>query len=295
MGSVNAPGAFPRGKLEAGIVPVLPALVRSTSESTLTEFLGVILAILICSPATLLAQTRSATTAAQTPPAQTAQSQTPQSEKPKKKSKAKLPPQTGPKETGPRQTKRMLWVAPNFGAVSAGVEFKPMTAKQKFHLAFDDSFDYSSFTWTGIQAAQGLLTRSDPEFGTGPAGYGRYYWHDYVDGVSGTYFTEAIVPALTHEDPRYFTLGHGGFFRRTAYALTRTIITRDDNGHWGFNWSEVGGNAMEATLSDAYYPAGDRGVNQTITNWGLQMESAALNNLAKEFWPDIRHDLFRQN
>jgi hypothetical protein len=28
--------------------------------------------------------------------------------------------------------------------------------------------------------------------------------------------TEAIVPALTHEDPRYYTLGHGGFLKRTA-------------------------------------------------------------------------------
>lgn len=261
----------------------------------MTEFLGAILAILICCPASLLAQSTSAANqASQGPAAESVQSQDSQNSKPKK-AKSKLPPQAGPAETSPRQTKRMLWIAPNFGAVSAGVEFKPLTVRQKFHLAFDDSFDYSSFTWTGIQAAQGLLTNSDPEFGKGWAGYGRYYWHGYVDGVSGTYFTEAIVPALTHEDPRYFTLGHGGFFRRAGYALTRTLITRDDNGHWGFNWSEVGGNALEATLSDAYYPAGDRGVNQTITNWGVQMESAALNNLAKEFWPDIRHDVFRQN
>jgi hypothetical protein len=27
---------------------------------------------------------------------------------------------------------------------------------------------------------------------------------------------------------------------------------------------------------------------------GTQMESAALNNIAKEFWPDIRHKLLRQ-
>jgi hypothetical protein len=193
-----------------------------------------------------------------------------------------------------QQTKRMLWVVPNFGAVSAGVQFKPLTAHEKFVLAFHDSFDYSSFTWTALEAAQGLAVNSDPEFGQGMAGYGRYYWHNYVDGVSGTYFTEAIVPALTHEDPRYFTLGHGGVLRRTFYALTRTVITRADSGRWTFNWSEVGGNALEATLSNAYYPAGDRGVGQTVQNWGVQMESAALNNIAKEFWPDIRHKVLRR-
>jgi hypothetical protein len=193
-----------------------------------------------------------------------------------------------------QQTKRMLWLVPNFGAVSAGVQFKPLTAHEKFVLAFHDSFDYSSFTWTAVQAAQGLAVNSDPEFGHGMAGYGRYYWHNYVDGVSGTYFTEAIVPALTHEDPRYFTMGEGGFFRRTEYALSRTFLTKTDSGGTTFNWSEVGGNLLEAGLSNAYYPAQERTVSQTMQNWGVQMESAALNNIAKEFWPDIRHKVLRR-
>jgi hypothetical protein len=265
-------------------------------------FFGAILAAFLFSPTSLRAQSM----ALAEPAPQSAQTQTPDSrsslngasQKPVAKVADPEHQETSKKQetqqAEPQQTKRMLWVVPNFGAVSAGVQFTPLTAHQKFVLAFHDSFDYSSFTWTAIEVAQGLAVNSDPEFRHGTAGYGRYYWHDYVDGVSGTYFTEAIVPALTHEDPRYFTLGHGGILRRTEYALTRTLITRDDSGRWGFNWSEVGGNALEATLSNAYYPAGDRGVSQTLQNWGVQMESAALNNIAKEFWPDIRHKILRQ-
>jgi hypothetical protein len=130
--------------------------------------------------------------------------------------------------------------------------------------------------------------------GRGFAGYGRYYWRGFADGVSGTFFTEAIVPSITHEDPRYYTMGHGGFWRRTEYALSRTFVTKTDSGSTTFNWSEVGGNVLEAGLSNAYYPPQERGVNQTLRNWGTQMESAALNNVAKEFWPDIRHKLLRQ-
>jgi hypothetical protein len=193
-----------------------------------------------------------------------------------------------------QQTKRMLWVVPNFAAVNSNTQLPPLSAHGKFVLAFHDSFDYSSFTWTAIEAAQGLGLNSDPEFGHGMAGYGRYYWHDYVDGVSGTYFTEAIVPALTHEDPRYYTLGSGGIFRRTTYALSRTFLTKTDSGATSFNWSEVGGNALEAAISNAYYPAGERGLGQTMQNWGVQMESAALNNIAKEFWPDIRRKVFHR-
>jgi hypothetical protein len=102
------------------------------------------------------------------------------------------------------------------------------------------------------------------------------------------------VPAITHEDPRYYTLGHGGIFRRTKYALSRTFITKTDSGGDSFNWSEVGGNGLEAGLSNAYYPPEEQSLSQTLRNWGTQMESAALNNVAKEFWPDIRRKLFRQ-
>lgn len=193
-----------------------------------------------------------------------------------------------------KQTNRILGVVPNFAAVSAGIQLPPLTVKGKFKLASEDSFDYSSFVWTGILAAQTMALNSYPEFGHGAAAYGRYYWHGFVDGVSGTYFTEAIVPVITHEDPRYYTLGHGGFFRRLGYALWCTVVTKTDSGGKSFNASEVVGNAMEAGLANLYYPSQERGLSKTAENWGAQMESAALNNIAKEFWPDIRHYIFRR-
>jgi hypothetical protein len=193
-----------------------------------------------------------------------------------------------------KQTKRMLWVVPNFAAVSANTQLPPLSPHAKFVLAAHDSFDYSSFVWTGIIAAQSFALNSDPELGHGIAGYGRYYWRAFADGVSGTFFTEAIVPTLTHEDPRYYTMGHGGFLHRATYALSRTFLTKTDSGGSSFNWSEVGGNGLEAALSNAYYPPQERGAGQTLRDWGTQMESAVLNNIAKEFWPDVRRDLFHR-
>jgi len=202
--------------------------------------------------------------------------------------------QSNANQSQAKQTKRMMWVVPNFGAVSSDTQLPPLSTREKFKLAESDSFDYSAFIWTGILAFQSWGLDSDPELGRGAAGYGRYYWRGFADGVSGTYFTEAIIPAITHEDPRYYTLGHGGFFRRTKYALSRTFITKTDSGGTSFSWSEVGGNGLEAGLANAYYPPEEQGLNQTLRNWGTQMESAALNNVAKEFWPDIRRKLLRQ-
>lgn len=192
-----------------------------------------------------------------------------------------------------QQTTRMFWVVPNFAAVSANTQLPPLSTREKFALAAHDSLmDYSSFTWTGVLAAQAMALNSDPQMGHGITAYGRFYWRTFTDGVSGAIFTEAIVPAITHEDPRYYTMGQGGFFRRTGYAISRAFITKTDSGGRSFNWSELVGNGLEAGLSNAYYPPQDRSLSQTAKNWGTQMESAMLNHIFQEFWPDIRKKVF---
>jgi hypothetical protein len=193
-----------------------------------------------------------------------------------------------------KQTSRILWVVPNFAAVSANTQLPPLSAHEKFKLGTEDSVDYTSFVWSGLVAAQSMALRAYPELHGGAAGYGRYYWRAFADQSSGAFFTEAIVPAMTHQDPRYYTLGHGGFFRRTAYALSRVVVTKTDSGGMTFNYSEIGGNAMEAALSNVYYPPEERGFSKTAQNWGTQIEAAALNNIIKEFWPDIRRRVLRQ-
>jgi hypothetical protein len=204
-------------------------------------------------------------------------------------------PQDKEDDSRGKQTKRIFGLVPNFAAVDANTQLPPLSNHEKFALAAHDSVvDYSSFTWAGILAAQAMALNSDPELGHGIAGYGRYYWRTFTDGVSGTFFTEAIVPAITHEDPRYYTMGEGGFFRRTGYAISRAFLTKTDSGGTIFNWSEVGGNGLEAALSNAYYPPQERGLSQTAGNWATQMESAVLNHVFQEFWPDIRRKVLRR-
>jgi hypothetical protein len=193
-----------------------------------------------------------------------------------------------------KQTKRMFWIIPNFAAVSADTKLPPLTVREKFALATQDSGDYSSFLWAGLLAGQSMALRSYPEFHNGLAGYGRYYWRAFADQASGSFFTEALVPAVTREDPRYYTLGHGGFFHRAGYALSRIVVTKTDSGGKSFNYSEILGNGMEAGLANFYYPPEERGLRNTAVNWAAQLEAASLNNIIREFWPDIRHKILRQ-
>ena len=207
-----------------------------------------------------------------------------------------VPDRAGQKteDFGGKQTQRMFWIVPNFAAVSADTQLPPLSVREKFVLATQDSVDYSSFVWTGLLAYQSMALNSDPALGHGLAGYTRYYWRAFADQASGSFFTEAIVPAMTHEDPRYYTLGHGNFWRRTTYALSRVVLTKKDSGGTTFNFSEIVGNGLEAGLSNLYYPPEERSFHNTAMNWVAQLEAASINNIVREFWPDIRHKVFRQ-
>jgi hypothetical protein len=192
-----------------------------------------------------------------------------------------------------KQSKRILWIFPNYRAVSADTRLPALSFKKKLWLATEDSFDYSSFLSAGIIAGVSQAHKSYPEFGQGAKGFGRYYWHAVADQAVGNYLTETIVPALTHEDPRYYTLGHGGFFKRTGYAASRLLITRTDAGGRTFNFSEIVGNGAGAGISDTYYPARERTWTKTYQKWATQIALDGVFNVLKEFWPDINRAIFR--
>jgi hypothetical protein len=191
-----------------------------------------------------------------------------------------------------QQTKRILGIFPNFRAVSANVHLPPQTVKEKFITATHDSFDYSSIFLPAIVAGYSQATNATPEFHQGAAGYGRYFWHTYLDQTSENYFVEFIVPVITHEDTRYYTLGNGGFWKRTGYSLSRAVVTRNDAGHDTFNISEIVGAGAAAGVSNLYYPSGQRTFNNTASRWGLNVGIDAATFWVHEFWPDINRALF---
>jgi hypothetical protein len=192
----------------------------------------------------------------------------------------------------PKQTKRILFIVPNFRSVTADEKLPAMSVKDKFKLVLDDTFDYSGFIEVGILSGVSDWHKSEPEFGHGAIAYGRYYWHSFADATDGNVMTEFLVPVATHEDPRYYTLGHGGFLKRSVYSVSRLAITRSDSGHSTPNFSEIVGNGAASGISNFYYPGTDRTWTKTGQRWVLQVGIDGLANLAKEFWPEVNDKLF---
>jgi hypothetical protein len=190
------------------------------------------------------------------------------------------------------QPKRILGILPNFRAVTAGTKLPPQTVKDKFITASEDSFDYSALFIPAALAGYGLAVNNVPEFHGGAAGYARYYWHSFTDQTIENYMVEFIVPAIHHEDTRYYTKGEGGFVKRTTYALKHAVITQSDSGKPTFNAGEVIGSGAAAGISNFYYPRSQRTFGQTAQRWGVNFGIDAATFVFKEFWPDINHALF---
>jgi len=191
-----------------------------------------------------------------------------------------------------QQTKRILWIIPNFRSVSANTYLPPQSFKEKFWLATQDSFDYSAFIYAGIFASVAMRGKSEPSFGQGAAGYGNYFGHTFADDTVENYMVEAVMPSLTKEDPRYYTLGTGGFFKRSGYALSRLLITRTDSGKKTLNVSEIVGAGAAAGIGNTYYPANSNQFVQTYQRWISQVVQDGASNMIKEFWPDVNKSVF---
>ncbi len=206
-------------------------------------------------------------------------------------------PQNQPAFTAPasptsQQTKRILGIIPNFRAVNADEKLPPETVKEKFMDATEDSFDYSAIFFPAVIAAYNMHEQTTPQFHEGAAGYARYFWHSAVDQASENYMVEFIFPTLTREDSRYYTLGHGGFFRRTGYALSRAVVTRTNSGTETFNISEVFGAGAAAGVSNLYYPSASRSVGNTVSEWAEDVGIDAGVFWFREFWPDLNRHIF---
>jgi hypothetical protein len=221
----------------------------------------------------------------------------PQSQPSPQSSPDALPPgQPAPaqeKQQPPKQNDRIFGVIPNYRTVEdENRQPTRIGAGEKFKLGLEDSFDYFAYPSAGIFAGIAMAQKQTPSFGQGAVGFGKYYGTAFADQTIGNMMSESVFPVMFHQDPRYFPMANGGFWKRTRYAISREWITRNDSGKNGFNLSELGGNAAAVAISNAYYPAENRTASNNAYKYGQQIGLDAFFNVLKEFWPDIRRRMF---
>ena len=190
------------------------------------------------------------------------------------------------RELEAEEQQRIGGVVPNFNVVLNG-QAVPLTARQKYALAFHSITDPFPFASAALLAGYSEAEDSHKGFGHGPSGYFKRFGASYADNANGTLIGNAVLPALLHQDPRYFRRGTGTIPSRILYSALTTVICHGDNGRNQFNVSNVLGNFISGGISNAYYPADERGAVLTIENASVVTAEGTLGAQFLEFAPDL--------
>lgn len=137
------------------------------------------------------------------------------------------------------------------------------------------------------------LTDSDPKYGTNGEAFAKRLGASYADIAAQNFFGDFLFASAFHEDPHYYRKGPGySLIHRAAYAISRAMVIRKDDGRNGFNFDNVLGSAMGAGFSNLYYPSPSRTRGAVLSHFAIDIADNGFVNLAPEFWPDFRNKVF---
>jgi hypothetical protein len=184
-------------------------------------------------------------------------------------------------QTHAEEHQRILGVIPNF-YVSYDPRFAPMSTKLKYQLAFRTATDVVNIGAAAFIA--GIDQAADtPAYVEGTRGYFERFGANYTAGASDILLGAAVLPALLHQDPRYFYQGTGTTRSRIRHALASPFEAKGDNGQWQFNYSSIGGDLGASALTNLYYPSVNRGAGLVFSNALLLTGGRMVSALAQEF------------
>lgn len=154
------------------------------------------------------------------------------------------------------EQQRVLGVIPNF-YVAYDPNAPPLTARLKYKLALRVSADPITIAGVFFMAGVNQGVRI-PDYRLGAEGYGKRVGAVAADGFTDIFFGGGVLPALFHQDPRYFYQGTGTNRSRLVHALSAPFVCRGDSGRNEPNFSTIGGDMISAGFSTLYYPRNDR-------------------------------------
>jgi len=190
--------------------------------------------------------------------------------------------QIAAEQLGVEETQRVFGVIPAFYVVYSHDAAAPLTTKLKFKLALRTSED--PFTFFGAGFLAGIdQAAGTPKYGQGAKGYGERFGAVYANGFTNILISGAMLPSLLRQDPRYFYQGTGTTKSRILHALSSPFICKGDNGRWQPNYSSMGGDLASSAISNAYYPAANRGLGLVLQSTLIATGARMADTLIKEF------------
>jgi hypothetical protein len=169
--------------------------------------------------------------------------------------------------------------------------YVPLTPRQKFDLFLRSTHSVDMGFSIMADALIAQASGAWPTLGGGMGGFGQRLGVSAAGEEAASFFSGFVFPTLFHQDPRYFRSHQTRIVDRLAYAASRVIIGRSDDGRNVINYSAISGQFVQAAVSNAYVPYRNESVSGTIENALAGLSGVAQAQILNEFWPDIKQFL----
>ena len=181
-------------------------------------------------------------------------------------------------------------------AVASQANYTPLTASERWKLYFKMTYGsagpYLSPVVTALLLDQANGTPR--RWGGGWPGFGRRLASRAGNAVlQGTF--QAPFAALLHEDVRYIPTSHHSAPRRALHAVLYSFLTYNNNGHTTLNIANLAAYYASTAVTTVWLPGIGNAARYTFSNGSEQIALSFPLNVVQEFWPEIRHHIFRRH
>jgi hypothetical protein len=163
----------------------------------------------------------------------------------------------------------------------------PLTWQQKGYLALHTVTDPINLATIAVTSAISTAADSHSAYGPGLKGFGKNAGVSLLQESTAEFFGTFAVPAIMHQDPRYYRMPDQPFKKRLIYSISRTIISRHDDGTSMPNYGTLLEYPINAQISNLYVPGIHTDGASTTKRILIGYAIDPTNNLLVEFLPDV--------
>ena len=179
---------------------------------------------------------------------------------------------------------RVLFLFPGFETVQDPTIPVPyLRPRQKFEMALRKTIDPSLIVESIAFAGFDQISGYGPSYGSGAGPFAQRVGYNAANLSSTFLFTDAVLPTLFHQDPRYFRKGSGSIRSRMWWALRSEVVGYSDGGAEMPNYSSMLGFGMSTALSNAYSPPSSITLGKTMERYAVKEGVSFGLNLLREF------------
>jgi hypothetical protein len=171
--------------------------------------------------------------------------------------------------------------------IEPGRQAQELSGADKIILSFTEVARPITLLPALYSASYEQLFNTDPKYGHDAGAFGEKFGASMLRSASVRVFSDGLLAAAFHQDPRYYRIGQGNIFHRGLLSARQALIRRGDNGNDQFNYSGIGGRAAAAALVVTYYPEPSVTARVAGLTFASSIATDAGGNLVLEFLPNI--------